>query len=86
MTDTERLLYLLRPTGFLLTRDGLEEVQRLVPQVLAEKDAEIERMREALEEIHRLPLAPETRADMPYALLATIDDIAKESLKEQIHV
>jgi hypothetical protein len=40
-----------------------------------------ERLRAALEEIRRLPLAPETRADKPYSLIANLDAIAKNALE-----
>ena len=74
--------YLMNKTKWDLASwlmDDLDRIDNLTAQLESAR-AELAALREALEEIHRLPLAPETRADMPYSLLANIDHIAKEAL------
>lgn len=58
---------------------ALDEIERLRAELQAAR-ADAARLKAALEEIHRLPLAPETRADMPYSLIANIDYVAKNAL------
>jgi hypothetical protein len=48
---------------------------------IKEQKSEIIRLNEALKEIYRLPLAPETSPDRPYSLLANISHLAKTAMR-----
>jgi hypothetical protein len=74
LDEIERLTAELTDARELLAEQ--EGLARAAEERIEALEAERDELRAALQEIHRIPLAPETRPDMPYSVIARIDSIA----------